>query len=132
MFALRQKTLYLLCGLITLGIDFSLYKLLVLLSMSTSLAKGMSFVLALAVSYNLNRIFVFRCREPGTRFHCYFILAIANIIVNILINEISLILIGSDRINVCFVIATGVTVACSYWGQQNWVFKKQSSLGESA
>jgi len=119
----KQGILYISAGLITFGTDFSLYRLLLMFGIPVTLSKGMSFICALAISFNLNRIFVFKYRGADFRFHRFLILANVNLIINILINRFSLVVLGSDSINICFIIATGVTVMCSFLGLKLWVFK---------
>ena len=128
----REKILYILCGLLTFGIDFNLYNLLVLLSMPISLSKGMSFICSLLVSFNLNRTFVFRYKGTDSRFQRFLILANVNLVVNVLINEIALKVLGFDNINICFIIATGLTVICSFLGMKLWVFRTYASIADKS
>ena len=121
---IKQGILYVLAGLITFGTDFGLYRLLLMFATPVYLSKGISFLCALVVSFNLNRTLVFRYKGNDWRFHRFLILANINLVINILVNRFSLAVLGSDSINICFLIATGITVICSFLGMKLWVFKK--------
>ena len=120
---IKQIVHYIFCGLITFGIDFSIYRFLLVIQVPITLSKGISFICSLFVSYYVNRTFVFRYKYNDWRFQRFLILATTNLIVNIFINKASLMVLGFKNVNICFVIATIVTVACSFIGQKFWVFK---------
>lgn len=120
---IKQGILYVLAGLITFGIDFSIYRILLVLTVPITLSKGTSFICSLLVSFNLNRTFVFKYRGADFRFHRFLILANVNLIINILVNRFSLAVLGSNNINICFIIATSITVICSFLGLKLWVFE---------
>jgi len=128
----KQGSLYVFAGLLTCGVDFSFYNLLLALAMPADLCKGVSFILAIVVSFYLNRTLVFKYRGTDNRFERFLILAMTNLITNVGINKLSLVILGSERIHTCFIIATVVTVICSFLGQKFWVFRSCKSIVEGA
>lgn len=120
----NQVILYLLAGGLTFCIDFGIYQILLFTKVNITVSKGLSFICALVASFNLNRNIVFKYRYSDYEFQRFLILAGLNLIVNISINKISLIFFGPNSINICFIVATIITVTCSFCGQKLWVFKK--------
>lgn len=129
---IKQGTLYVLAGLTTFGIDFSVYHILLALTAPITLSKGTSFICSLLVSFNLNRTLVFRYKGTDCRFQRFLILSNVNLVVNVLVNNISLKVLSSDNINVCFIIATALTVICSFLGMKLWVFRTYASIADKS
>ena len=125
---LKQATMYLVAGALTFATDFSLYRGLLVLAIPVTVSKVVSCVCAMAVSFNLNRSYVFTYTGTDCRLHRFLVLAFANLMVNALVNRASLWALGPGKINLCFIIATSVTVSCSFLGQKLWVFRSHGQV----
>lgn len=126
----RELPIFMVVGLITIAIDFSIYLYLIYpLSLNHNLAKGISFIGGTIFSYFANRFWTFNQQITGSgsikRFiFVYSISITANIIMNTLCISwfAHLSLIPKYIILFSFLLATGLSATLNFFGMKFYVF----------
>ena len=129
----RELGIFLVVGLLTVGIDFVIYRGFIYLQPfgleSINIAKGFSFISGTLFAYFANRFWTFQQQTTGPgsvlRFIVVYILGlVANIAVNYLCIEwFSSPAIALDyTLFIAFIIATGVSATLNFIGMKFFVF----------
>ena len=125
----RQIKIFIFVGLITVSVDFLIYKtLLSHMLMQVDLAKGVGFVGGTLFSYFANRFWTFR--SPNHLKHSavrFIILYCLTLMINILVNA-GVLSILSELIlaeNLAFLIATGTSAVINFLGMKWLVFNSK-------
>lgn len=113
---------FIVVGLLTVGLDFACYLLLMAAAVPVVPAKIASFLLGGLFSYAANRWFTFRVRHARNQLLKSYAVFTVTLGVNSAINYAVLLLIGREpaAIVVAFVIATGVSAAMNFVGLRYW------------
>ncbi len=112
---------FLIVGLATVGIDYSIYTVLLWAGVVVSLAKGISFVGGAVFAFYTNREFTFAAvghKHAGFRFGALYIVSLA---VNIIVNRLMLALLAG-QIFPAFLVATAISAAMNFFGMRHFVF----------
>jgi len=129
----RELGIFLVVGLLTVGIDFVIYRGFIYLQPfgleSVNIAKGIGFISGTLFAYFANRFWTFQQQTTGSgsvlRFIMVYILGlVANIAVNYLCIEwFSSPTIALDyTLFIAFIIATGVSATLNFMGMKFFVF----------
>jgi putative flippase GtrA len=129
----RELGIFLIVGLLTVGIDFLIYRGFIYLQPfgldSVNIAKGFSFISGTIFAYFANRFWTFnqQTTDAGSvfRFVMVYILGlIANIAINYLCIEwfSSPALVMEYTLLIAFVLATGVSASFNFIGMKFFVF----------
>ncbi|WP_341912061.1 GtrA family protein [Ferrovibrio terrae] len=113
---------FIIVGLLTVGLDFACYLLLMAASVPVVPAKIASFLLGGLFSYSANRWFTFRVSHGRHQLLKSYAVFTVTLCVNSVINYGVLLLIGRDPIAIvaAFVMATGVSAALNFIGLRYW------------
>lgn len=137
----RELGIFLLVGLLTVGIDFLIYRGFIYLQPfgldSVNIAKGFSFISGTIFAYFANRFWTFNQQTTGAgsvlRFVMVYILGlIANIAINYLCIEwfSSPALAIEYTLLIAFILATGVSASFNFIGMKFFVFTERK-IGKS-
>jgi putative flippase GtrA len=129
----RELGIFLIVGLLTVGIDFLIYRGFIYLQPfgleSINIAKGFSFISGTIFAYFANRFWTFNQQTTGAggvfRFVVVYILGlIANIAINYLCIEwfFSPALAMEYTLLIAFILATGVSASLNFIGMKFFVF----------
>jgi len=129
----RELGIFLIAGLLTVGIDFLLYRGFIYLQPfgldSINIAKGFGFISGTIFAYFANRFWTFNQQTTGAgsvfRFVMVYVLGlIANIAINYLCIEwfSSPILAMEYTLLIAFILATGVSASFNFIGMKFFVF----------
>lgn len=129
----RELGIFLIVGLLTVGIDFLIYRGFIYLHPfgldSVNIAKGFSFISGTIFAYFANRFWTFNQQTTGAgsvfRFVMVYILGlVANIVINYLCIEwfSSPALAKEYTLLIAFILATGVSAALNFIGMKFFVF----------
>jgi len=129
----RELGIFLIVGLLTVGIDFVIYRGFIYLQPfgldSINLAKGFSFISGTVFAYFANRFWTFNQQATGAgsvfRFVVVYVLGlIANIAINYLCIEwfSSPTLALEYTLLIAFILATGVSASFNFIGMKFFVF----------
>jgi putative flippase GtrA len=121
-----QVIRFLLVGGSTVILDFLVYKIL-LFWLMTSQAKSIGYICGALYSYQFNRTWTFKAEKTSFRQILGFtILYTANMAINVWVNTKSLSLLPlflQWRMNLAFIIATGVSATINFMGMKLLVFQ---------
>ena len=110
-------------GLIALVGDYSLYKYLLSI-MDMDIAKGLSTLLGLNISFNLNRLWTFKSNSSFVDdLKRYVVLYTIALTVNVVANNLAYK--SFQNINDAYLTALFLSVSVGYFGQRLWVFKNR-------
>ena len=129
----REVSIFLIVGLLTVGIDFVIYRGFIYLQPfgldSINLAKGFSFISGTVFAYFANRFWTFNQQATGAgsvfRFVVVYVLGLtANIAINYLCIEwlSSPTLALEYTLLIAFILATGVSASFNFIGMKFFVF----------
>jgi putative flippase GtrA len=119
----KELTRYLIVGVSAVLTDFITYRLLSLFLL-ISVAKTISYILGMIVSFYVNRSWTFNSQgEMRKDFSKFVVLYLGSLFLNVLSNHLTLFLFPY-AITFAFLVATGVSVITNYVGQKYWVFRK--------
>lgn len=135
----RELGIFLIVGLLTVGIDFLIYRGFIYLQPfgidSINIAKGFSFISGTIFAYFANRFWTFNEQTTGSgsvfRFVMVYILGlIANIAINYLCIEwfSSPTLAMEYTLLIAFILATGVSASFNFIGMKFFVFTNLKNL----
>jgi putative flippase GtrA len=111
----KELTKYIIVGISAVATDFVTYRLL-LLVVTLSVAKTLSYILGMIVAFKSER----NVQKDMVKFVSVYMLSL---FLNVSINH-SILYLFPFAITFAFIIATGVSVITNYIGQKYWVFKK--------
>jgi putative flippase GtrA len=123
---------FMVVGLTTVGIDFAVYSLLLLLDMPTAHAKVLGFLGGSIFAYVANRFWTFDAGAgKAARIPLFLALYASTLGINVAANETVLALLGVSRLSVgvAFVIATGLSATLNFLGMKFVVFHPNLSRG---
>ena len=137
----RELGIFLIVGLLTVGIDFLIYRSFIYLQPfgldSVNIAKGFSFISGTIFAYFANRFWTFNQQTTGAgsvfRFAMVYILGlIANIAINYLCIEwFSCPALATEyTLLIAFILATGVSASFNFIGMKFFVFTDRK-IGKS-
>lgn len=129
----RELGIFLIVGLLTIGVDFLLYRGFIYLQPfgldSVIISKGFSFISGTIFAYFANRFWTFNQQTTGTgsvfRFMVVYVLGL---IANITINYLCIEWFSSPAITmeytllIAFILATGVSASLNFIGMKFFVF----------
>ena len=129
----RELVIFLVVGLLTVAIDFILYRGLIYIDLlelgSVNLAKGLSFIGGTIFAYFANRFWTFNQQNTRAgsigRFILIYVLGLS---ANILVNHLSItwidhyIVTPKYTLFLAFLMATGVSAALNFIGMKFFVF----------
>lgn len=128
----RELAIFLIVGLLTVAIDFLLYRGLIFIGLdSLNIAKGLGFIGGTIFAYFANRFWTFKEQNtrPGSvgRFFMIYIVGLsANIFVNYLsiriLNHFTNLIGYQQVIFLAFLLATGVSATLNFLGMKFFVF----------
>jgi putative flippase GtrA len=132
----RELVIFLVVGLLTVAIDFLLYRGLIYLNLfgldSVNLAKGLSFIGGTIFAYFANRFWTFNQQTTSSgsvvRFSfVYLIGLLANIAINYLSIDLlsNIISIPEYTLLIAFLLATGVSATLNFIGMKFFVFTER-------
>jgi putative flippase GtrA len=137
----REIAIFLVVGILTVAIDFSVYYSLIYLGFdSVNIAKGMGFIGGSIFAYFANRFWTFKDQDTRSgsilRFAMVYIVGLN---ANVLINHFSIFMFNHfvshndySRVIFCaFVLATGVSAALNFLGMKFFVFSSRSRASPS-
>ena len=120
---------FIVVGVSSVAIDFTLYMWLVSIDVPTYLSRGASYFITLLYAYFLNTYYAFKIGEITWRlFLRYWSLYGLVLTFNILLNEALLLLFnkGQSAIIVIYLFVTGVSAIMNFFGLKYYVFPKQN------
>ena len=128
----RELAIFLIVGLLTVAIDFLLYRGLISLGLdSVNIAKGLGFISGTIFAYFANRFWTFKEQDTRSgsvgRFCMVYIIGLsANILVNYLsilaLNHFTNLMNYQQVIFLAFLLATGVSATLNFLGMKFFVF----------
>ena len=122
---------FLIVGLLTVAIDFSIYQIILSYNISSvTIAKGTSFVCGTLFSYCVNKIwtFTYTSNYMDSAFR-FIILYSTTLFLNVNINLLFLEILHDYQYSfyLSFLIATASSAVCNFLGMKMVVFKKDST-----
>lgn len=121
-----QLSRFVAIGVLSAGVDFGVYHLLLSLGTWVHLAKAISFILGTTTAYLLNRRFTFAASDGGrSRFAGFVLLYGTTFAINIGMNALMLAVLPgwSFRISLAWVIAQGTATAINFVMLRTVVFR---------
>jgi putative flippase GtrA len=134
----HQLLKFVIVGLLTVAIDFLIYRALIYFEMldaqSLNLAKGLGFVGGTIFAYFANRFWTFnpRSMRAGStiRFSLVYLLSLG---VNIAVNKVGIALLGQSHaayewiLVTAFILATGISATLNFIGMKVFVFAAKTA-----
>ena len=129
-----ELVIFLVVGTLTVLVDFSSYRLLSFLEVSTTnQAKAVGFITGTIFAYFVNRVWTFGKNKhvPGSVYR-FAILYASTLGTNVALNSFLLNLWGGEEIYIklAFLIATGITATMNFIGMKYFVFTGGKIVGE--
>jgi len=132
----RELAIFLIVGLLTVAIDFLLYRALMYVNLfgldSVNLAKGVSFIGGTIFAYFANRFWTFNQQTISSGSIARFgLIYIFGLLANIAINHLSITWLGSMIVTpeyillIAFLLATGVSATLNFIGMKFFVFTER-------
>ena len=132
----RELTIFLIVGILTVAIDFLIYRGLIYLGLDTvNIAKGLGFIGGTIFAYFANRFWTFKKQVARSgsigRFSIVYIIGLST---NILVNYLSILTLNhfanfndyQQVIFLAFLLATGVSATLNFLGMKLFVFTNRS------
>ncbi len=123
----RELFIFLIIGSLTALIDFTSYQCLILLSLTTNLAKTLGFLTGTIFSYLANRLWTFNSKNhPLKSLWRFAILYSCTLGANVLINYATLVFlikITPFATYIAFLVATATSAILNFIGMKFFVFK---------
>jgi putative flippase GtrA len=128
----REITIFFIIGILTVIIDFTLYRFVILLGLnSIQIAKGIGFVGGTGFAYLANRSCTFKGKvvRSGSGWRFFLVYSIG-LVANIIINSLCIFLISSlaifeqseTDVIVAFIVATSFSATLNFLGMKYFVF----------
>ena len=137
----RELTIFLIVGLLTVSIDFSIYRGLIYLGLdSVNIAKGLGFIGGTIFAYFANRFWTFKQQDTRSgsvgRFATVYIIGLS---ANVLVNYLSILILShftnltdyQQAILLAFLLATSVSATLNFLGMKFFVFTNHPSAPPS-
>ena len=129
----RELGIFLIVGLLTVGIDFLIYRGFIYLQPfgldNINIAKGFSFISGTIFAYFANRFWTFNQQTTGSGSVLRFVVVyILGLIANIAINYLCILWLSSPALAleytllIAFILATGVSASFNFIGMKFFVF----------
>jgi putative flippase GtrA len=137
----RELLIFLIVGLLTVAIDFVIYRTLIYLGLDcVNIAKGMGFIGGTIFAYFANRFWTFK--EPGPRSGSvarFAIVYLLSLCANIVVNYFSILMLAhlnsgiakQQALLLAFLLATGLSATLNFLGMKFFVFTKRSTTPPS-
>jgi len=132
----RELASFLIVGLLTVAIDFSIYRgLIYLYLVNVNTAKGLGFISGTIFAYFANRFWTFKEQDTRSgsvsRFAMVYIIGLsANVLVNylsiLMLNHFTNLIGYQQSIYPSFLLATGVSATLNFLGMKFFVFTNRS------
>lgn len=126
----RELLIFLIVGLLTVLVDFLTYRGLIWLNlMNIDFAKGMGFLVGTVFAYFANRVWTFGQRGYSLTSMWRFVLLYATTLgVNVWVNTTALRAFeeASMKVQLAFLLATGISAALNFTGMKWFVFRSKS------
>jgi putative flippase GtrA len=123
----RELFIFLIIGSLTALIDFASYRCLILLSLTTNLAKTLGFLTGTIFSYSANRLWTFNRQNHSLKSLWRFVILYScTLNANVLINYATLVLLikkTSFATYIAFLVATAISAILNFIGMKFFVFK---------
>lgn len=128
----RELAVFLIVGLLTVLVDFLVYRGLVWMGlMGVDMAKATGFLVGTVCAYFANRFWTFghRPHASGSSWRFAFLYAVT-LGVNVFVNALLLALLGgiAVAVQIAFLLATGVSASLNFLGMKLFVFKARPVL----
>jgi putative flippase GtrA len=129
----RELSIFLIVGSLTVLFDYLSYLSLVWSGLlGVDIAKATSFLAATVFAYFANRIWTFghKSAVSGSAWR-FLVLYAATLGANVFVNALALAVLSdvTAAIQICFLLATGVSSILNFWGMKLFVFKSSSLKG---
>ncbi len=121
----KQIFKFLIVGTLTVLIDYIFYYLF-LFFLSTTFAKGISFIIGAVFAFIANKIYTFNYNQFSKKSIIFFVLLyLLSLFVNIAVNDFCLLILTNSilKIEISFIISTSVSALINYLGMKYFVFK---------
>lgn len=121
-----QLARFLVVGSCTVGVDFVVYRLLLVADLDTSPAKALSFATATVLAYVLNRLWTFDAAGGvGTALQ-FTVLYACTLVINVAVNAVALGLLGDAplRVEAAFLAAQAVSTTINFLVMRHVVFSR--------
>ena len=117
---------YIVCGIICVILDYSLYISLLSLGSDIYIAKSISMFISIMIGYVMSSSVVFNVKKTNKNFIKYWVVYTLSAIQNIITNGIFAMALPSYLfpIQTAFLIATAISVFINFLGMKFWVFKQ--------
>lgn len=125
----KEAGIFLVVGTLTVGVDFSSYRLLLWACVEHSLAKTCGFIAGTLFAYFANRHWTFgHVKQAPNSVPRFAVLYAVTLGANVLVNQAVLSLAGLEvsSVNLAFLVATGVSAALNFLGMKFFVFQAES------
>lgn len=127
----RELILFLFVGSSTVLVDFIGYKGLLLVDlMNVDVAKAISFILGTVYAYFANKYWTFGHKQTtGGSVYRFAGLYAVTLLANVLVNAFALVVLGGfeSKIQIAFVLATGVSATLNFLGMKFFVFTSNAT-----
>jgi len=126
-----QASRFLVAGFTTVAIDFTVYRLLVLLSTQLDIAKALGFLAGTVFAYYANRLWTFAAPGGSRRFLAFLLLYLTTLVINTAANASVLALFDRSEtvLILAFLFATAVSATMNFLGMKWIVFRTRNDLG---
>jgi putative flippase GtrA len=123
----RQVVFFLINGLVSLLIAYSIYFILIHNGVTVSLSNSLAYVIAMLYGFFANRKFAFNDNEivSNIKIIKYIILYSFTLILNVNINSVALDIIAGfyGDLFLAFFVALSISTVINFIGMKYWVFK---------
>jgi putative flippase GtrA len=128
----REFKIFLIVGLLNVGVDYSVYHgLIYLLRMDINISKAIAFVAGALFAYVANRFWTFRGALYGSgSFMRFATLYAGTLIANVVMNWLALNVFDylPYKIQLAYIVTTGATAALNFMGMKFYVFRTRGVL----
>ena len=124
----RQLIRFLIIGSITVLVDLATYAVLLWSDWAIAPAKALAFISGTVFAYFANREWTFAVSGGWRQFAAFCVLYLTSLGVNVGVNHIVLLSLGgwNYALQIAFLVATGVSASCNFFGMRNLVFNTAS------
>lgn len=121
-----QLARFLIVGACTVGLDFLVYRLLLLLDAPIVPSKAASFIVATALAYVLNRRWTFRAHGDHHTALAFATLYASTLVVNVVVNSLALRLLGATpgHVELAFLAAQAVSTTLNFLAMRYVIFTR--------
>jgi len=122
----RQLQRFLIVGFTTVGIDFAVYRLLLLVDSPIAVAKALGFIVGTVFAYFANKLWTFERADGGRNvFLMFMALYLTTLLINVGINSGVISALGDTELVLIlgFLAATGTSATLNFIGMRMIVFR---------